>query len=279
MTQERLTQDNDGATPVAPYATAIPVSTRWPMIAALGVCMLFAGLVTSTAVSVVGALLSLAGLVGWFSDCFPEERTEPIEPAGGAEAVQPARGSEMRATAVRRIYPEEVHPIRAGVRGGLAGGVAMALVAMAWGVAEHGSAWFPINLLVGVVTPSMSDASMETLAAFHGGWLVDAIIIHGILCLLIGPLATVALAMMPSRPILLSAVIVPAVLTCLAWPILGLVNPALEEHISWPWFIASEVAFGAVCGFIVSRSAKIPALANEPIATRIGIERSEGGRG
>lgn len=272
-------QQNTTPGPVreAPYSRAIPLPTRWPMMTALGVCMLFAGLVTSVAVSVVGGLLSILGVAGWFCECFPQERTEPIEPTGGMEPVVPAPSASTILPARRRVYPEEVHPVRAGIRGGLAGGVAMALVAMAWGVAEHGSVWFPINLLVGVVTPSMAEASPETLAAFNGGWLLDAIIIHGILCLLVGPLATIALAMMPSRPILLSAVVVPAVLTCLAWPMLALVNPALEQHISWPWFIASEVAFGAVCGLVVSRAAKIPAMASEPLAARIGIERSEGG--
>lgn len=274
------THARQGAPPEAPYATAIPRSTRWPMIAALGVCMLFAGLVTSVAVSVVGAVLSVMGVVGWFMQCFPEERTEPIEPAGGMTAVTPAAGARDagRPAPRRRVYPEEVHPARAGIRGGLAGGAAMALVAMAWGIAEHGSPWLPINLLVGVVTPSMADASIGTLATFNGGWLVDAIIIHGILCLLIGPLATVALAMAPHRPVLLCAVVVPAVLTCLAWPMLGIVNPALEQHISWPWFIASEVAFGAVCGFVVNRAAKIPAIASEPLASRIGVETNKGER-
>ena len=46
--------------------------------------------------------------------------------------------------------PVEVQPLSAGVKGGLVGGVAMAVVALAYGLLVQGSLWYPINLLAAV---------------------------------------------------------------------------------------------------------------------------------
>ena len=49
----------------------MPAPTAWPFILAFGATLLFAGLVTSMSVSVLGAALALAGCVGWFRAVFP----------------------------------------------------------------------------------------------------------------------------------------------------------------------------------------------------------------
>ncbi len=61
-----------------PYLRAIPVPTSGPLIAAFGVSLLFAGLVTSYAVSAVGVLCAIWGAVQWFGDCFPHEDLEEL---------------------------------------------------------------------------------------------------------------------------------------------------------------------------------------------------------
>jgi hypothetical protein len=65
----------------APREIEVPAPTAWPFILALGVALLFAGLVTSTSVSCLGALLSLAGSVGWFREVFPHEHEEVVPAA------------------------------------------------------------------------------------------------------------------------------------------------------------------------------------------------------
>ena len=42
-----------------PNNIELPAPTCWPIVAAFGLCLVFAGLVTSLAVSAVGLLLSL----------------------------------------------------------------------------------------------------------------------------------------------------------------------------------------------------------------------------
>src|SRR5215471_1744195 len=61
-----------------PREIEVPASTAWPFVLAFGCTLLFAGLVTSVSVSLLGAVLSLAGSIGWFREVFPREREETV---------------------------------------------------------------------------------------------------------------------------------------------------------------------------------------------------------
>src|ERR1700688_4687965 len=140
--------------PRAPREIEVPAPTAWPFILAFGATLLFAGLVTSPSVSALGAALALAGCVGWFRAVFPHEQEEAV-------AVVP---EDIRLTTDRRVVeripvladqlrawlPVRTYPISAGVKGGIAGSVAMAVLACAYGVIKAGSIWYPINLLAAV---------------------------------------------------------------------------------------------------------------------------------
>src|SRR5256885_7720985 len=52
----------------------LPAPTAWPIILAFGLTLIFAKLVTSTSVSILGAIFTLAGCVGWFRDVLPYEK-------------------------------------------------------------------------------------------------------------------------------------------------------------------------------------------------------------
>src|ERR1700675_2496299 len=146
-------QLNEGSRPPPP--TEGPAPTAWPFILAFGVTLLFAGLVTSMSVSVLGGALALAGCVGWFRAVFPHAQEEAV-------AVVP---EDIRLTTDRRVVeripvlpdqlrawlPVRTYPISSGVKGGLAGSIAMAGLACAYGVLKAGSIWYPINLLAAVI--------------------------------------------------------------------------------------------------------------------------------
>src|ERR1700719_5404218 len=55
-----------------------PASTAWPIVLAFGFSLMFAGLLTSVSVSVLGLVLSVAGCVGWFREVFPHEHEETV---------------------------------------------------------------------------------------------------------------------------------------------------------------------------------------------------------
>jgi len=141
--------------PRAPNEIEVPAHTAWPPVLAFGFALVFAGLLTSASVSVLGAVLTIAGCAGWFREVFPHEHEEVVPVARGDVSVATARRFVERLPAapeqLRAWLPVETYPISAGVKGGLAGSVAMAVLACAYGLLKTGSIWYPINLLAAVV--------------------------------------------------------------------------------------------------------------------------------
>ena len=56
----------------------LPAPTAWPIVMAFGLTLVFAGLVTNASVSILGAILTIAGCVGWFRDVLPHEAAGPL---------------------------------------------------------------------------------------------------------------------------------------------------------------------------------------------------------
>jgi hypothetical protein len=259
-----------------PRAIEVPAPTAWPFILAFGATLLFAGLVTSTSVSVLGAALALAGCVGWFREVFPQEHEE----------IVPVLSEGLRSTTERRVVerlpilpdqlrawlPVRTYPISAGVKGGLAGSIAMAVLACAYGVLKAGSIWYPINLLAAVIYRESLVLGTDQLYSFHADAFAIAFVLHGIVSILVGLLYGAMLPMFPRRPIVLGGLIAPALWSGLLYTILGLLNPLLASHIDWFWFVASQVAFGIVAGLVVVRQESIPTRENVSFALRAGIE-------
>lgn len=259
-----------------PERIILPAPTAWPFVLALGASLVLAGLLTNASISVLGAVLYLAGAVGWFRQVLPHEHhvEVPVVPEPEA-AVVPAR-EVMRlpvAQQVQRAWlPLKIYPISAGVKGGLAGGVAMALLAMLYGLVFYRSIWYPINLLAGSLYDSPAIPTMQALMHFRFDWFLFALAMHITMCLLVGLLYGAMLPMLPTRPIILGGIIGPLLWTGLLYRILDFVNPLLDQQINWVWFAASQVAFGVVAGLVVVRQNKVWPSENLPLAMRAGIE-------
>jgi hypothetical protein len=54
--------------------------------------------------------------------------------------------------------------------------------------------------------------------------------------------------------------------------ILAFVNPVMNQHIAWTWFVASQIAFGIVAGLVVAIQERIPTRQQAPLSVRMGIE-------
>ena len=255
----------------------LPAPTAWPFVMALGVSLVLAGLLTNASISVLGTILYLAGAVGWFRQVLPYEHHVEVPVTAEAELVAVAPAPEVMhlpvALQVKRAWlPLKIYPISAGVKGGLAGGVAMALLAMLYGLIFYRSIWYPINLLAGSLYDSPAIPTTEALMHFRFDWFVFALAMHVTMCLLVGLLYGAMLPMLPTRPILLGGVIGPLLWTGLLYRILDFVNPLLDQQINWIWFAASQVAFGVVAGLVVVRQNKVWTSENLPLAMRAGIE-------
>jgi len=273
-----MTPSHDGHAPPSD-TIELPAPTAWPMVVALGITLVFAGLVTHAAVSVVGIVLALVAAVGWWREVLPEEQREPITLSAvelHPRTVVPSR-PEVQRTSIgagghRTRVPIEIQPYSAGVKGGVVGGIAMAVLAVAYGVIWQQSAWYPINLLSAVAMPSMAQASLGELRAFNLPAFVIATIVHGLLSVLAGLLYAVILPMLPRRHMLWGGVVAPLLWTGLVWALLGIVNPTLNARIDWPWFIASQIAFGLAAGVVVARAQPLATMQSWPLAARAGVE-------
>src|ERR1700730_854568 len=262
--------------PRAPGELELPAPTTWPLVLASGFTLLFTGLLTSASVSILGAVLAVAGCVGWFREVFPHEREEFVPIVPETPSVTTSRRLIERLPfveeQVRAWLPVETYPISAGVKGGLAGSVGVAALACIYGVVKAGSIWYPINLLAAAVYSQSLKIGPAQLNSFHADSFAIALVLHVVVSTLVGLLYGATLPMFARRPILLGGLIAPALWSGLLYSILGILNPLLESHIDWFWFMASQMAFGIIAGIVVLRQSRVPTRENLPFVLRAGIE-------
>jgi hypothetical protein len=245
-------------------------------VLALGATLLFAGLLTSVSVSVLGAALAAVGCVGWFREVLPLEHEEVVRAFRSDAVITTPRPLVERLPIapdqVRAWLPVRTYPISAGVKGGWAGSVAMAAIACTYGLLKAGSIWYPINLLAAAIYAQSVLLEPDQLHLFRGSSFAVAVGLHGLISTLVGLLYGAMLPMFPRRPILLGGAIAPVLWSGLLWSILGLLNPLLQSRIDWYWFVASQVAFGVVAGLVVARQTRMLTRENVPFALRAGVE-------
>jgi len=269
------THERSPETPRALNTIELPAPNAWPIILAFGLTLVFAGLVTSLSVSVLGAILTIAGSVGWFREVLPHEKHESMQalesvPTPETRSPQVAR-VEWKTEELRRArLPLEVYPISAGVKGGLAGGAAMAVLAVLYGIISGHGVWYPINLLSAGFFPAR--VTTEQIAAFHWDALIIATILHLICSSLVGLLYGATLPMFPRSPVLFGGLIAPVLWSGLIHIMLEALDPTLKQRIDWFWFVISQIGFGIVAGIVVSRQQRTRTWQYLPFPVRAGFE-------
>lgn len=271
LTAEQLDQSSR-----SPREIEVPAPTAWPFILAVGFTLLFTGLLTSLSVTVLGSVLAVAGCVGWFREVFPRQHevAEPVV-ADDFQASTERRVVDrvpVAAEQVRAWLPVQTYPVSAGLKGGLAGSVAMAVLACAYGVLKAGSIWYPINLLAASVYAQSLKLGPAQLYSFHADSFAIALGLHAFVSIVVGLLYGAMLPMFARRPIVLGGLIAPVLWSGLIYTMLGLLNPLLASHIDWYWFVASQVGFGLVAGLVVVRQSRMLTRENLPFAMRAGVE-------
>jgi len=252
----------------------LPAPTHWPIILAFGCTLAAGGLVTSVWVSVFGAVLMISGCIGWFRQVLPHEAAEyvPVEDRPVTIATTRRAVERLKISPEQRAFlPVETYPVLSGIKGGIAGGIVMIIPALIYGLVVQHSIWYPVNLLggAGAISGNVTTAQID---AFHWSWLLIAIVIHAITCLLVGLLYAAMLPMLPRRPVILGGLVAPLLWTGLLHSSMGVINPALDARIHWGWFVVSQVTFGVVAGLVVAREGRIRTSGRVPFFARMGIE-------
>jgi hypothetical protein len=248
---------NDPQSPeVSEEVVHLPTPTAWPLVLAVGLTLTFAGLVTNAGISILGAVLIVAGCFGWFGQVWPHAQHIAV----------PVRVQKFKFTTARKktthIQIDETHRARlpvhtpsvmAGVKGGIAGGVAMIVPAMLYGLIAYHSIWYPVNLLGGAGVAGWTNPSQAEIEHFRLSATVVATIIHVAGSLLVGLIA-------------------PVLWTGFLHSALPLINPFLSARIDWRWFVVSQLTFGLVAGWVVAQQTHIRTEQYLPFAARVGLE-------
>jgi hypothetical protein len=258
------------------HAIHMPAPTAWPFVLALGVTFLFAGLVTSWAISTLGLVLMLFAAIGWFRNVFPHEQHESVSVTTEIVEIKSSREQVLRLPASeshRKLLPVERFTLGAGVKGGLAGGVAMIAPATIFGLIRFHSLWYAPNLLAAMAIPGWASKSTAFLSSFHFEGLLVAVGVHVLASVLVGLLYGAILPMFPWEPIATAGFLAPIFWSGLLYAGLAAVNPTLVRRIDWLWFIASQIAFGLVAGFVVNLHVRVrtPQFQARSFAERAGL--------
>jgi hypothetical protein len=253
----------DPESPAAPDSVEMPRPTPAPLVLALGLALLAAGVSFGTGFLVVGAVVVIAGISLWIAQLLPgaghvHESLVELARRPGPVTGRPGRVERLGPgmPGYRLRLPQEVHPISAGVKGGIVGGVVMPVPALLWGwVSGHGPL-YPVYLLAGIVLPGIGKMD---LTQFHASLLLVAVIIHIILSVVFGLIYGVLLATLPDvpRPIAWGGLLMPLLWTGTCYALMGIVNPVLAQGVSWPWFIFSQFLYGAVAAVVVLRAQRL----------------------
>ncbi len=272
-----VTYGKDAETHGSPHGDAIhlPKPTAWPIVLALGFTLAIAGILTHYVIGIMGGVLMVWGCVGWFRQVLPYEAQEFIPVKVQEIAVVSSRRTVDRITIGeenRAHLPLETFPVLTGLKGGLAGGIAMIFPALAYGLIAQHSIWYPVNLLGGAGVAGWTNPSIADISRFHPAAFGIAIVIHTVSCALIGLLYGAALPILPRHPILLGGILAPLLWTGLLHASLHIINPEFATHIQWGWFTVSQFVFGIVAGYVVSQSPSIRTAQTLPLALRLGLE-------
>lgn len=253
----------------------LPKSTAWPFLLSLGITLIFTGLLTNVGIGILGLVLSVASGIGWFCNVLPHEKHEDVPVELEVVEILPSQAPVARIEADvthRAQLPLQTYPVSSGIKGGILGGLVMLIPAEIYSILRYHSIWYVVNLLGGAGVGEWVNPTPAQIAHFRLGAFITANIIQGLTTLLVGLLYGALLPIWPKRPILLGGIVAPVLWTGFLHSVLGIVNPYLQQHIDWWSFAASQVLFGLVAGYTVTKLGRIKRLAQSPLPVRLGVE-------
>jgi hypothetical protein len=264
--------------PHDPHAVEMPLPTVAPLVLSVGVALMGMGIAFGLPFMVVGAVLLALGLCIWISQLLPGQghMHEPVEPAERRAPLTPALGTveQLRAgmPGYRLRLPVAVHPISAGVKGGIVGGMVMPLPAVLWGLLSGHGLWYPVNLLAGMALPGLQEKSVADLEQFNPSLLLVGTVIHVVTSVVIGLVYGVLMPALPAlpKPLAWGGLLMPLLWTAVTFTLMGVVNPALGRAVDWPSFIACQFVFGVVAALVMMRAVKIHPIAGGVIGGIVG---------
>ena len=240
----------------------MPRPTIAPMLLSLGLILSAAGAILGLPFLLLGLVTFVLGLAFWINSLLPgrghmhealtaEDRRERRVVTSRTTVEQ----LELGMPGYRVQLPQKVQPISAGVKGGIVGGLVMPLPALIYSLMSGHGLWYPVNLLAGMLVPGVGDMDVKDLEGFHLGLLVSGLVIHVMTALILGLIYGVLLPTLPDMPgeATWGGLLVPLFWSGLSFAAMSIINPAVRNGVSWPFFMMSQFVFGVATATIVHR--------------------------
>ncbi len=244
----------------------LPASTGWPLVVAAALAFTLVGVMTDLWLSLAGIVILAIGIGGWIRELTPGRGHvhHPLVPAD--QRASPVVRSERTIAASRagfpehrQRFPEEIHPYSSSAMGGFLAGMVMMGLAVAHSLVWGKGLFYNMNLLSAIVLPRYRDASPEVLMAFDGTSLMLALLIHIVASVSVGLMFGLVLPMLPRSPFYWAGFVAPLMWSGFVYGLMGVINPLMNDHIDWFWFVVCQFAFGLTLGWYIVRGNKLPA--------------------
>ena len=108
-----------------------------------------------------------------------------------------------------------------------------------------------------MVMPGAEQMTLTQLEQFSWAALLVGTVIHGIASLIVGLLFGLLLPAMPGGPLVWGGLVGPLLWSGLVYAFMSVLNPVMNRMVDWPWFIASQFAFGLAAGLVVFYTEKV----------------------
>ncbi|MFV0443467.1 MAG: hypothetical protein ACK5Q5_07840 [Planctomycetaceae bacterium] len=248
---------------------SLPAPTAWPLAVGVSISVMSAGVFMNPVFGLIGLILLLVSVGGWIAQLAPGKGhiSVPLAPASQRPATVPrsTRTISQSRTGLpshRDRFPEEIHPYSAAAKGGLIAGAAMALLAVGHGLVMGRGLFFNMNLLSAIILRRFNDGNIEMLQQFDLTAAIVALGIHFAASASIGLIYGLILPMFPVSPFYWAGLIAPLLWSGMMYGLMGVINPVMNQHIDWPWFVVCQFAFGLVLGWYIGQSEKIKSWGN-----------------
>jgi hypothetical protein len=257
----------------------VPRPTVAPLVLSLGIVLLAGGAILGLAFLLVGAAVFVAGIGFWVFNLVPgrghmhealAEADQQPRPIISSRALVEQLSTGMPGYRVQ--LPQKVQPISAGVKGGIVGGLVMPVPALLYSLWNGHGIWYPLNLLAGMLLPGVGDMNVAELESFHLSLFISGFVIHAMMVLVLGLIYGVLLPTLPDIPgeAAWGGLLMPLLWSGISFIAMGLVNPAVRNSVSWPWFMMSQFVFGVVAAIIVHRNHKLGHVAAGALGGAVG---------